>query len=105
MVSRKQAFRIIREEIGVEICPAIRKARVVALEAIQGLPSESRAEARRAVQDLEGCAATAHHLRHALVALLALHNDPETVRCPGCQKMWDVPDHDCHLTRILARSR
>lgn len=87
---RRSAFRRVREVIGPEICPSVSRAQMSLIAAGED----------EVALELGKVAATAHHLRHSLVAALMRLSDPSGP-CPNCGEPWDAHLVKCHLGRLL----
>lgn len=92
--SRRETFRRVREVVGVEVCPAVAAAKARLIES----------GAEEAANELDVVSATAHHLRHALVAALMRLDDPSGA-CPNCGEPWNDHNAKCHLGRLCVDHR
>jgi len=87
---RRSAFRRVREVIGPEVCPAVSRAQMTLIASGQD----------DIAFELGEVAATAHHLRHSLVAAVMRLSDPSGP-CPNCGEPWDAHHVKCHLGSLL----
>ena len=80
--SKAAAFRAVREVCGPEICPSVQAAEKIGA-------------------DMTNVSATAHQMRHALVALLLMHTDKNTTTCPNCEVRLPGHNDRCSVRRML----
>lgn len=88
---RSEAYARIRKVIGKETCGIIYGARVALKHS--GHPGVA--------DRLHAVSATTHQLRCALMAMLVLHKNPDSVQCPNCEHI--LPEHgpNCVVEELL----
>lgn len=93
--SKARAFAAARDVVGPETCEwffDIRDRLSAAAEVV-------------ALDRLERARVVTHHLRHALVALIQMVDDPAIERCPNCAARLPSHGPNCHVGRLLAHYR
>ena len=90
-MTRREAFRRVRQIVGKEVCPTVARTRIV-LE---------QAGAKQMADELAVVSTTTHQLRHALVALLVLHSEPGLTSCPNCKRKLPLHEARCIVPMLL----